>query len=207
MLPFTTQPPHSQLLSIAGHTPRQKFFGNPQVHQLEREVGDLRSELASRGHGQSELWQERSELIDDKARLGRQIAELSKRTQHSEADLAMSRATARALASNNEDLQQRLAKQTSTCQKLEQRCAVLLGASSSMHEKPIMWANLSALEEYASNLLYEFCIQLRPQVVVCFCHIWLSYKVADFAGRMSWVGSWLTPGVSWALRWMSYETC
>ena len=84
-------------------------------------MGDLRSELASRGHGQSELWQERSELIDDKARLGRQIAELSKRAQHAEADLATSRATARALASNNEDLQQRLAKQTSTCQKLEQR--------------------------------------------------------------------------------------
>ena len=170
-------------------------------------MGDLRSELASRGHGQSELWQERSELIDDKARLGRQIAELSKRVQHSEADLAMSRATARALASNNEDLQQRLAKQTSTCQKLEQRCAVLPGALPSMHEKPIMWANISALEEYVSNVLYDFCFQLQPQVVICFCHIWLSYKVPDFAGRMSWVGSWLTPGASWALRWMSYATC
>jgi septal ring factor EnvC (AmiA/AmiB activator) len=94
------------------------------VHQLETELAEVRSELASRGHGQSELWQERSELIDDKAHLGRQIAELSKRTQRAEADLATSRAAARAMANNNEDLQQQLAKQTNACQKLEQRCAL-----------------------------------------------------------------------------------
>ena len=35
----------------------------------------------------------------------------------------------------------------------------------------------------------------------------VSYKVSNFAGRMSWVGSWLTPGASWALMWMSYATC
>lgn len=67
------------------------------------------------------MWQERSELIDDKARLGRQIIELSKRAQQAEADLATSRATARALASNNAELQEQLAKESSAHAKLEQR--------------------------------------------------------------------------------------
>ena len=92
-----------------------------QVHQLERDVSNLRSELTSRRHGETELWQERSELIDDKARLGRQIIELSKRAQQAEADLATSRATARALASNNAELQEQVASESSAHAKLEQR--------------------------------------------------------------------------------------
>jgi len=84
-------------------------------------VGNLQSELASRGQGESEMWQERSELIDDKARLARQIIELSKRAQQAQADLSTSRATAAALASNNAELQKGLAKQSSAYVKLEQR--------------------------------------------------------------------------------------
>lgn len=70
-----------------------------------------------------------------------------------------------------------------------------------------MWANLSALEWYASIDMYSFCIQPPPQVVVWPFLSNVSYKVSNFVGRMSWVGSWLTPGASWALMWMSYAMC
>ncbi len=106
---------------VANFLCRAPDFVCLQVHQLERDVSNLRGELVSRGHEESEMWQERSELIDDKARLGRQIIELSKRAQQAEADLAISRATARALASNNAELQEQLAVESSAHTKLEQR--------------------------------------------------------------------------------------
>ena len=84
-------------------------------------MSNLHGELAAKGHEESDMWQERSELIDDKARLGRQIIELSKRAQQAEADLAASRATATALASNNAELQDQLAKQSGAHARLEQR--------------------------------------------------------------------------------------
>lgn len=84
-------------------------------------MGNLRFELAQKGKGVEELWEERSDLIDDKARLGRQIIELSKRAHRAETDLATARATGRALAANNAELQERLAGLSGAHKSLEKR--------------------------------------------------------------------------------------
>ena len=88
-------------------------------------MGNLKVDLAAKGQGDSRLLEERSELIDDKARLGRQIAELSRRAQRAEADLATSRATALALAGNNAALEERLAEQAGAHRSLQKRYAGL----------------------------------------------------------------------------------
>ena len=105
-------------------------IGCTQVHQLERDVGNLKVDLAARGQGDSRLLEERSELIDDKARLGRQIAELSRRAHRAEVDLTTSRATAQALASNNAALEERLAEQAGAHRSLQKRCASEFAHSS-----------------------------------------------------------------------------
>ena len=97
--------------------------GCTQVHQLERDVGNLKVDLAAKGQGDTRLLEERSELIDAKARLGRQAGELARRAQRAEADLAASRATAQALASNSAALEERLAEQACAHRSLQKRCA------------------------------------------------------------------------------------
>ena len=88
-------------------------------------MGNLKVDLAAKGQGDSRLLEERSELIDDKARLGRQIGELSKRAQRAEAELVTSRATAQALASKNAALEERLAEQAGAHRSLQKRWAGL----------------------------------------------------------------------------------
>lgn len=100
--------------------------GCAQVHQLERDVGNLKVDLAAKGQGDARLLGERSELIDAKARLGRQVAELSRRAQRAEADLAASRATAQALAGGSAALEGRLAEQAGAHRSLQKRCAGLV---------------------------------------------------------------------------------
>ena len=88
-------------------------------------MGNLKVDLAAKGQGDSRLLEERSELIDAKARLGRQVGELSRRAQRAEAGLAASRATAQALASTSAALEERLAEQAGAHRGLQKRCVGL----------------------------------------------------------------------------------